>query len=133
MGLFDEIYVDNKVLHDHQIQCSACGIQRQDFQTKSLDSALERYYLHYTDIGQIKLHFMDCKDQMMDIDEDNGFTIKEIEPEWPHQWLVFYASCECGQWNEWKVKFTDGVAQQIKRVAIESITMTSGGFGKDIL
>lgn len=111
MGLFDEVYIDNKVLYDYNMDCFVCGEESQEFQTKSFESALDKYYLHYVG-NEIRLHFLVEGDGQ----DGKGFKIDEAatDPEWPHQWCSIYYACECGHWNEWQIKFTDGVAQKIE-------------------
>jgi hypothetical protein len=117
MGMFDTIYVESKLLHDHNMLCHNCGLESIEFQTKDLDSTLECYYLHYAN-GIGRLHFM--KDGgsgvMFDPGVTSSFTAIEVNPEWPHKWVNLYGNCQCNYWNEYGAKFTDGILQQIKRV-----------------
>lgn len=117
MGLFDDVYVDNKVLYDYDMGCFLCGKERQEFQTKSFENALDRYYLHYVG-DEIKLHILvDSEPNIIGGGKKTSFKIDEAanDPEWPHQWCSIYYSCDdCNHWNEWKIKFTDGVAQKIE-------------------
>lgn len=120
MGMFDTIYVESKLLHDHHMLCEKCGLECIEFQTKDLDSTLEYYYLHYVN-GIGKLHFMKSVNDttMFDPSIGKAFNPIEIESEWPHKWMDIYASCiGCNQWNEYKLKFTDGVLQNIERAKI---------------
>lgn len=123
MGMFDTIYVESKLLHDYGMICMGCAYEHIEFQTKDLDSVLEYYYLHYVD-DKAYLHFMksDANGTMFNPGDGKAFTPITVEPEWPHQWVSIYSSCpKCNQWNEYKLKFTDGVLQTAKRVDLVRI------------
>ena len=122
MGMFDTIYVESKMLHDHNMLCYKCGLESIEFQTKDLDSTLEYYYMHYVD-GVGRLHFMkdNGTDIMFDPAVTKSFSTIEVDAEWPHKWINFYVSCLCNAWNEYEAKFTDGILQRVKRVDIVKV------------
>lgn len=124
MGMFDEIYVNSKLAYNYGIKCHCCGNEQMVYQSKSLDSVMECYYLHYASDGQPKLYFMQNPDEkrMFEVNVSKSFKPVEIDPEWPHQWVEMYSKCStCEEWNEWKLKFTDGVLQKVERTELKTV------------
>lgn len=80
MGMFDEIYVDPKVLQNFNIKCPACGRVPFDqrFQTKDLDSCMDQYYLKLINTGT-KLFYLDKPSDKTDPELWHEYTDEEIK------------------------------------------------------
>lgn len=80
MGMFDEIYVDPKVLTNFNIKCPDCGATpfNQLFQTKDLENLMEQYYLKLIDNGT-KLFYLDKPDDKSDPELWHILTDEEIK------------------------------------------------------
>ena len=62
MGMFDSVYVSREVLTDFPFACRGCGRVPEpetDWQTKSLESCMNSYFLRHDERGAVRLYLLD--------------------------------------------------------------------------
>jgi hypothetical protein len=153
MGMFDTVYVSREVLGAFPFACRACRRVPEpgdEWQTKSLQSGMDSYFLRNDEEGAVRLYLLDRPSDRRFwrawTDEEIAESERQAERgglsalwrkkhgegcflpeayrpenrrqrfmgELPHQWVEIYTHCTCGQWLERHVKFSDGVALEVR-------------------
>jgi hypothetical protein len=120
MGMYDTVYVSSDVAAAWRLQCRACGRRLY-----LLDRPSDRRFWHAWTNEEIE------ESERMSAETDGVFALGEKKRgegcflpeaylpeqrrqrfmgELPHQWVELYGGCECGEFIERWIKFTDGVA-----------------------
>ena len=153
MGMFDTVFVSREVLSGLPFGCPACERvpgPDAEWQTKSLNAAMDSYVLRHDDRGAIRLYLLDrpserrlwrpwTEEEIATSERDAArgglFALWPKKPgegcflpeaylpenrrqrfmgELPHQWVEIHARCACGEYVERHVKFSDGVAVEVR-------------------
>jgi hypothetical protein len=153
MGMFDTVFVSREVLSGRPFDCPACGRvpgPDAEWQTKSLNAAMDSYVLRHDDGGAIRLYLLDrpsdrrlwrpwTEEEIAASERDAArgglFALWRKKPgegcflpeaylpenrrqrfmgELPHQWVEIHVRCACGEYVERHVKFSDGVAVEVR-------------------
>jgi hypothetical protein len=154
MGMFDHVYVSAEAVAALPLSCQKCGRHpsaESDWQTKSLSSCMDSYFLRHDDDGAVRLYLLDPPSDRHFWHQWTDEEIAESERasergsvsaaffrkragegcflpeaflplnrrqrfmgELPHQWVEIYHTCECGEWVERWIKFSDGVVNEVR-------------------
>ena len=65
MGMYDIVYVDNKILNNNKdmLSCKECGKFPKSYQTKDFDRCMNDYYLSYNSNNKFKFVYLDPPDK----------------------------------------------------------------------
>lgn len=125
MGLFDTVRISADVASQWKLRCDECKEALGpdlSWQTKSLNPAMMNYYLRHGE-GSIRLYRLDPPTNIAGRENEEGVLPAAYEPsdrrqrfmgELPHQWLHIYSTCACGKFVDRWLKFTDGLAVEIR-------------------